>query len=47
VSLDTHEEMTLKDYDCELLLRYSLSYKHHLLYAYITEIPLPRSLFHS
>ena len=46
VSLGIYEEIALEDCDCELLLRYSLSCKHHLLRACITGTPLPRSLFH-
>jgi len=32
--------------ECELLLRFSLPCKHHLLHACATGIPIPRSLFH-
>ena len=46
VNAGTHEELALKDCGCELLLRFSLLCKHHLLRACIAGTPIPRSLFH-
>jgi MULE transposase domain len=46
VNAGTHEELALEDCDCELLLRFSLPCKHHLLRACVAGTPIPRSLFH-
>jgi hypothetical protein len=39
-------DTNLIDCNCELLLRYGLPCKHHLLQAYHTGQPIPRSLLH-
>src|SRR3989440_2119574 len=39
-------DTNLTDCHCELLLRYGLPCKHHLLQAYRTGQPIPRSLLH-
>ena len=36
----------LKECECQLLLRYSLPCKHHLLRACLSSEPLPKSLIH-
>jgi hypothetical protein len=40
------ENIANEDCSCELLLRYSLPYKHHLLLAAQTGQPIPKSSFH-
>jgi hypothetical protein len=40
------DEIVLGSCHCELLIRYGLPCKHHLLQAYRTGQPLPRSLLH-
>jgi len=46
VSTGTTENIANEDCSCELLLRYSLPCKHHLLLAAQTGKPIPKSLFH-
>jgi hypothetical protein len=46
VSTGTTEIIANEECSCELLLRYSLPCKHHLLRACLTGTPIPRSLFH-
>ena len=46
VSTGTANLLTLEEYQCKLLLCYSLPCKYHLLYACETGLPIPRSLFH-
>ena len=45
-STGTTENIANEDCSCELLLRYSLPCKHHLLLAAQTGKPIPKSLFH-
>jgi len=46
ISTDTNQQLASEQCECELLLRFSLPCKHHLLHACATGIPIPRSLFH-
>ena len=46
VNAGTHDELALEDCDCEILLRFSLPYKHYLLRACVAGMFIPRSLFH-
>jgi len=46
VSTGTTEIIAKKECSCELLLRFSLLCKHHLLHAAQSGQPIPRSLFH-
>jgi hypothetical protein len=46
ISTGTDPQLASEQCECELLLRFSLPSKHHLLHACATGIPIPRSLFH-
>jgi hypothetical protein len=46
VSTGTTEVIANEECSCELLLRFSLPCKHHLLHAAQSGQPIPRSLFH-
>jgi hypothetical protein len=46
ISTDTNQQLASEQCECELLLRFSLLCKHHILHACATGIPIPRSLFH-
>ena len=46
ISTSTDQQLASEQCECELLLRFSLPYKHYLLHACSTGILIPRSLFY-
>jgi hypothetical protein len=46
ISTGTDQQLASEQCECELLMRFSLPCKHHLLHACATGIPIPKSLFH-
>ncbi len=46
ISTGTNQQLASEQYECKLLLRFSLPYKHYLLYTYATSISILKSLFH-
>jgi hypothetical protein len=46
ISTGTDQQLASEQCECELLLRFSLPCKHHLLHACTTGVPIPKSLFH-